>query len=63
MITQVRSLIYNWNYKTQKIQYWVYLQNTTDTNTTHVFVWFDSLRPSQQSFSYIYKGLPGLNQY
>ena len=29
----------------------------------HVFVWFDSLRPSQQSFSYVRTGLPGLNQY
>ena len=27
------------------------------------FVWFDSLRPSQQSFSYIGMSLPGLNQY
>ena len=27
------------------------------------FVWFDSLRPSQQSFSYVRTGLPGLNQY
>ena len=24
------------------------------------FVWFDSLRPSQQSFSYVGTGLPGL---
>ena len=28
-----------------------------------LFVWFDSLRPSQQSFSYVGTGLPGLNQY
>ena len=28
-----------------------------------LFVWFDSLRPSQQSLSYIGTGLPGLNQY
>ena len=27
------------------------------------FVWFDSLRPSQQFFSYVRMGLPGLNQY
>ena len=27
------------------------------------FVCFDSLRPSQQSFSYAGTGLPGLNQY
>ena len=27
------------------------------------FVWFDSLRPSQQLFSYVGTGLPGLNQY
>ena len=27
------------------------------------FVCFDSLRPSQQSFSYVRTGLPGLNQY
>ena len=26
-------------------------------------VWFDSLRPSQQFFSYVGMGLPGLNQY
>ena len=26
-------------------------------------VWFDSLRPSQQSFSYVGMGLPGMNQY
>ena len=25
--------------------------------------WFDSLRPSQQLFSYVRMGLPGLNQY
>ena len=28
-----------------------------------LFVWFDSLRPNQQSFSYKGTGLPGLNQY
>ena len=28
-----------------------------------LFVWFDSLCPSQQSFSYVGRGLPGLNQY
>ena len=28
-----------------------------------MFVWFDSLRPSQQFFSDVGKGLPGLNQY
>ena len=28
-----------------------------------LFVWFDSLRPSQQFFSYAGMGLPGLNQY
>ena len=28
-----------------------------------LFVWFDSLRPCQQSFSYVGTGLPGLNQY
>ena len=28
-----------------------------------LFVWFYSLRPSQQSFSYVGMGLPGLNQY
>ena len=27
------------------------------------FVWFDSLCPSQQPFSYVGMGLPGLNQY
>ena len=27
------------------------------------FVWFDSLRPNQQFFSYVGIGLPGLNQY
>ena len=27
------------------------------------FVWFDSLHPSQQYFSYVGTGLPGLNQY
>ena len=27
------------------------------------FVWFDSLHPSQQFFSYVGMGLPGLNQY
>ena len=26
------------------------------------FVWFDSLRSSQQFFSYVLTGLPGLNQ-
>ena len=26
-------------------------------------VWFDSLRPSQQFFSHVGTGLPGLNQY
>ena len=28
-----------------------------------LFVWFDSLRPSQQSLNYVGTGLPGLNQY
>ena len=28
-----------------------------------LFVWLDSLRPSQQSFSYVVMGLSGLNQY
>ena len=28
-----------------------------------LFVSFDSLRPSQQSFSYVGTGLPGSNQY
>ena len=28
-----------------------------------VFVWFDSLRPSQQFYSYVGKGLPVLNRY
>ena len=28
-----------------------------------LFIWFDSLRPSQQFFSYAGTGLPGLNQY
>ena len=28
-----------------------------------LFVWLDSLRPCQQSFSYVGTGLPGLNQY
>ena len=28
-----------------------------------VFVCFDALRPSQQSFSYVGTGLSGLNQY
>ena len=28
-----------------------------------LFCLFDSLRPSQQSFSYVGTGLPGLNQY
>ena len=27
------------------------------------FVWFESLRPSQQFFSYVWTGLPGLNRY
>ena len=27
------------------------------------FFLVDSLRPSQQSFSYVGRGLPGLNQY
>ena len=28
-----------------------------------LFVWFDSLRPSQQFFRYVKTGLHGLNQY
>ena len=28
-----------------------------------LFVWFDYLRPSQQSFSYVGTGFSGLNQY
>ena len=31
--------------------------------TFWLFVWYDSLRPSQQSFSYGGTCLPGLNQY
>ena len=27
------------------------------------YVWFDSVRPSQQFFSYVKTGLPGLKQY
>ena len=33
------------------------------THNVCLFVWFDSLRPSQQSFSYVGMGLPRLNQY
>ena len=29
----------------------------------HFFIWFDSLRPSQQFFNYVSSGLPGLKQY
>ena len=31
--------------------------------TMCLFVWFDSLRPSQQFFSYMWTGRHGLNQY
>ena len=30
---------------------------------TAIFVWFDSLHPRQQFFSFVGMGLPGLNQY
>ena len=30
---------------------------------SEVLIWFDSLRPSQQFFSYLGMGLPGKNQY
>ena len=40
----------------QMTRKWVLLQ-------TVCFVWFDSLCPSQQFFSYVGTGLPGLNQY
>ena len=29
----------------------------------NLFFWFDSLCPSQQFFSHVRTGLPGLNQY
>ena len=32
-------------------------------NVSLVFVWFDSLRPSQQFLSHVSTGLPGFNQY
>ena len=37
--------------------------STTVVFQWSLFVWFDSLCPSQQSFSYAGTGLPGLNQY
>ena len=37
--------------------------NVTEKNNTILFVCFDSLRPSQQSFSYVGTDLPGFNQY
>ena len=37
------------------------LSHTTLCGVWFFFVWFDSLRPSQQSFSYIQTGFPGLN--
>ena len=34
----------------------------TLSNECNTFDWFDSLRPSQQLFSHVRTGLPGLNQ-
>ena len=34
-----------------------------DISFVCLFVWLDSLCPSQQFFSYVGMGLPGLNQY
>ena len=39
------------------------LNTTTGNQKFILFVWFDSLRPSQHFFSYVRPGLPGLNQY
>ena len=42
-------------------------KNKTENNNTTLmfvlFVWYDSLIPSQQFFSHVIMGLPGLNQY
>ena len=51
----------------QNILYIKYSEYTKIQHNSHffgnVFVWFYSLCPSQQFFSYVGMGLPGLNQY
>ena len=43
---------------------WIAVHACMNDENVHVlFVWFDSLRISQQLFSYAGMGLPGLNQY
>ena len=57
-------------FKSAKLRTWDILQTSvTRTSadsapkTKCLFAGFDSLRPSQQFFSYVGMGLPGLNQY
>ena len=48
----------------QQKQYYLsifFFKTTLWVNKFYQFVWFDSLRPSQQFFSYVF--LHGLNQY
>ena len=51
-------LLYIWNALSDNWSFWEWL-----FYTGFLFVWFDSLRLSQQFFSYIVTGLPGWNQY
>ena len=61
----------SWSYSLAFGFYWVDVQSylilccpVEGTVSLSLFVClFDSLRPSQQSFSYVGTGLPGLNQY
>ena len=43
---------------------WLMIMICREPDPSNVlFVWFDSLRPSQQFSSYVWMGLPGLNQF
>ena len=53
--------MYNWDISTKNKWFWIMFW--TQYKKVRYFVWFGSLRPSQQFFSYVGTGLLGLNQY
>ena len=55
------SITFSQVYKTHSVG--IYFRNWIKRNILVIFVCFDSLCPSQEFFSYVGTGLPGLNQY
>ena len=52
-----------WQIEKTLIRLLLWKQSDLHLRCLFLFVCFDSLRPSQQSFSYARTGLPGLTQY